>query len=268
MQRIYRLVLVGLLWLTTFAHATESNPACPSGPLKVGFYEYGLAYHDGRGYDVDLIREIARRLHCPIASESVFPWVRTLKLLQIGEIDIATSATPTPDRLQYAWIYTYKHSKSMVLLRTEVQARTLTALPSDPKLRWGVIRGWKFSPMQDQLLAELAKRNKVVTAIDENDLYKMLTTGVITGALAHPTSYDDWLQAPSIRKQVVVLDLFPDVEATAGGVALSKKRFPESAAELWHAELKKMYRDGSLREIFRRFLSEETTDYLLRAPVL
>ncbi|SUX30581.1 Uncharacterised protein [Chromobacterium vaccinii] len=29
-----------------------------------------------------------------------------------------------------------------------------------------------------------------------------------------------------------------------------------------------MYRDGSLREIFRRFLSEETTDYLLRAPVL
>ncbi|MGC0151728.1 substrate-binding periplasmic protein [Chromobacterium vaccinii] len=233
----------------------------------MGFYEYGLAYHDGHGYDVDLIRELARRLHCAVASESVFPWIRTLKLLQIGEIDIATSATPTPDRLQYAWIYPYKHSKSMVLLRTEVQARTLASLPNDPKLRWGVIRGWKFSPMQEQLLAELGKRNKIVSAIDEHDLYKMLTEGVITGALAHPTSYDDWLRSPAIRNQVVVLDLFPDVEATAGGVALSKKRFPEAAAELWHAELRKMSRDGSLHDIFRRSLSEETTDYLLRLPV-
>ncbi|MBW7565540.1 transporter substrate-binding domain-containing protein [Chromobacterium subtsugae] len=267
MQRIYRLAVVGLLWLTPLAQAADSSPACPSGPLRVGFYEYGLAYRAGRGYDVDLIRELARRLHCPIASESVFPWIRTLKMLQIGEVDIATSATPTPDRLQYAWIYTYKHSKSMVLLRTEVQARTLAALPDDPKLRWGVIRGWKFSPMQDQLLADLAKRNKIVPAVDEDDLYKMLADGVITGALAHPTSYDDWLRNPRIRNQVVVLDLFPDVEATAGGVALSKKRFPEASAELWHAELKKMSRDGTLRDIFRRFLSEETADYLLRSPV-
>ncbi|MBM2884020.1 hypothetical protein JFK97_06415 [Chromobacterium phragmitis] len=45
------------LWLATAQSAP--NPACPNGPLTVAYYNFGVAYHSGKGYDPDIIHELS-----------------------------------------------------------------------------------------------------------------------------------------------------------------------------------------------------------------
>ncbi|MBP4049956.1 transporter substrate-binding domain-containing protein [Chromobacterium violaceum] len=264
MRRNIRLLLA-LLYST--ACQAAAIPACPNGPLKIGYYKIGAAYRDGKGYDVDMVRELARRLGCPIANETELPRLRALKMLETGQIDVSASTLATPDRLQYAWIYQYNHAKNMVLLNPAIQARTLATLLEDPALRWGAIRGYHHGPSQDKLLEELNARHKVVIANDEDDLYKMLGNGVVTAVFAQPFSYGRWLRELPNPNQIVVLDLYPETDMVASGLALSKARFSREAAEKWHQELLKMYQDGSLYDIMRRYLNESAARQMMQKPI-
>ncbi|POA97115.1 ABC transporter substrate-binding protein [Chromobacterium sinusclupearum] len=260
-----------LAWLASCLLALPShaapNPACPNGPLRVGFYKFGVAYRDGNGYDVDMVRELARRLHCPIASETELPRLRALKMLESGQIDLGTSTLATPDRLAYAWIFPYNHTRNMVLLHPSIHARALPELLRDPALRWGAIRGYRHSAQQDQLLAQMKAENKLVMANDEDDLFRMLDDGIVTAAFSLPTSYGRWLRDPQVAKRILVVDLFPSGETIASGLALSKARFSQEAAEHWHLELKKMYQDDSLLNILRRHLSEGAAKQMMQLPL-
>ncbi|AXE31475.1 ABC transporter substrate-binding protein [Chromobacterium phragmitis] len=256
-----------LLLLPGFCAQGAPNPACPQGPLTLAYYDFGVAYHQGRGYDVELLHELAKRLDCPIRAEADYPRIRALKLLELGAADIGASTLITPDRQRYLWLYPYNHSKNMVLMSRAKQAATLEQLLQTPNLRWGAIRGFRHSPAQDRLLADLIQQRKLVIAESEDDLYRMLTNGLVDAIFAHPISYDPWLQAHRAERIVVVRDFFPDVETIAGSIALSKARFDRPAAELWHQELHKMYRDGSLRAILRRYLSEPSVDQVLKLPL-
>ncbi|MDE1712188.1 hypothetical protein PWG14_05405 (plasmid) [Chromobacterium amazonense] len=114
---------LALSWLAAclaLASHAAPNPACPNGPLRVGLYKFGVAYRDGNGYDVEMVRELARRLHCQIASETELPRLRALKMLESGQIDLGTSTLATPDRLVYAWIFPYNHTRNMVLLHPQI----------------------------------------------------------------------------------------------------------------------------------------------------
>ncbi|MGC0151729.1 substrate-binding periplasmic protein [Chromobacterium vaccinii] len=264
MRRNIRLLFALLL---SSACQAATSPACPQGALKIGFYKMGAAYRDNRGYDVDLVHELAQRLRCPIANETQLPRLRALKMLETGQLDIGTSTIPTSERLAYAWIYPYNHSKNMVLLHPSVKARTLVELDRDPTLRWGAIRGYHHGPEQDRLLADLAARRQLVTADDEDDLYKMLANGIVTAAFAQPFSYGRWLRDPLLARQIVILDLYPQTDMIASGLALSKARFSQQAAERWHRELVKMYKDGTLYSILRRHLSDGAVKQMLQLPI-
>ncbi|AUH50867.1 ABC transporter substrate-binding protein [Chromobacterium sp. ATCC 53434] len=254
--------------LLLFLPAARAAPnPCPVTPLVIAYYDFGVAYHQGKGYDPDIIHELARRLGCPIQSEADYPRPRVLKLLEIGQADIGASTTITPERQRYLWLLPYHHSKNMVLLHRGVQANTLQELLKLPELRWGVIRGYRHSPAEDKLLDELTQQRKIVVASNEDDLYHMVCNGVVTAVFGHPISFDPWLQSHQAGQQVTVRDFFPDSEIIAGGIALSKVRFSQESAALWNAELQRMYRDGSLRAIMRRYLGEASVEQSLKQPL-
>ncbi|NHQ83498.1 amino acid ABC transporter substrate-binding protein [Chromobacterium vaccinii] len=263
LQRLAGWLIPLLLPLT----AQAGNPACPQGPLAIAYYDFGVAYHQGKGYDVDLVRELARRLDCPIRAETDYPRIRALKQLELGLADIGSSTLITPERQRYLWLYPYNHSKNMVLLPRASRADSLDDLLRSPSLRWGAIRGYRHSPAQDRLLNDLAQQHKLVIAESEDDLYRMLVNGLVDVVLAHPISYDPWFRAHHAEQLVNARDFFPDGETIAGSIALSKARFTPAAAELWHQELRKMYRDGALRAILRRYLSEASVDQVLKQPL-
>ncbi|AXE32882.1 ABC transporter substrate-binding protein [Chromobacterium phragmitis] len=266
-QKMRRHIPCLLVLLFSATSGAAANTACPSGPLKVGYFKFGAAYRDGKGYDVDLVRELARRLACPIASETEMPRARALKMLEVGQIDVSASTLATPDRLKYAWIYPYNHTKNMILLSPAIQGRTLPAILGDAELRWGMVRGYHHSPDQDKMLEELNARHKVVIASDEDDLYKMLGSGVVNAAFAQPFSYGRWLRELPNAGQITVLDLYPQTDLLASGLALSKARFSREAAEKWHQELLKMHQEGRLYDIMRRFLSDNAAKQMTQAPI-
>ncbi|MBW7565538.1 transporter substrate-binding domain-containing protein [Chromobacterium subtsugae] len=256
-----------LLALCLAAARAAPNPACPQGALAIAYYDFGIAYRQGKGYDPEIIHELARRLNCPIQSETDYPRLRVLKLLEIGQADIGTSTLITPERQRYLWLLPYHHSKNMVLLHRGVQANSLAELLKLPDLRWGMVRGYRHSPAQQKMLDELTLQHKVVVAENEDDLYKMVCNGVVSAAFGHTVSYDPWLQNHQAQQQVTVHDFFPDSEIIAGGIALSKARFSQGAAELWSEEVRRMLRDGSMRAIMRRHLSPAAVEQLFKQPL-
>ncbi|UTH73884.1 ABC transporter substrate-binding protein [Chromobacterium sp. IIBBL 290-4] len=258
------LIACALIFGATLARA---NPACPQGPLAIAYYEFGASYHNGKGYDVDIVRELARRLNCPIQSETAYPRIRALKLLEIGQADIGTATLITEERQRYLWIYPYNHSKNLVMLRKGVNAGSLAELMQQPDLRWGMIRGYRHSPAQDKLLEDLSQQRKIVIAANEDDLYKMLCNGVITAAFGQPSSYDPWFSSHQASDQISIRDFFPEAETIAGGIAFSKKRFSQENAELWHQEILKMYRDGTLKTLMRKYLSATSVEHMLKRPL-
>ncbi|UTH73883.1 ABC transporter substrate-binding protein [Chromobacterium sp. IIBBL 290-4] len=249
------------------ASSAPASPACPNGALSVAFFEFGSAYRDGQGYDVDIIRELAKRLNCPIQSETLYPRIRALRMLEIGQADIGTATLITAERQRYLWLFPYYHSKNLVLLHKSADTDSLEALLAKPDIHWGMVRGYRHSPAQDKLLETLNRAHKLIVASDEDDLYKMLSSGVVQAGFGHPISYDPWLSRHHAGEQIIARDFFPNVETVAGGIALSRKRFSQEAAELWHQEIIKMHRDGTLKTLMRKYLSAPSVEHLLKRPL-
>ncbi|UTH73885.1 ABC transporter substrate-binding protein [Chromobacterium sp. IIBBL 290-4] len=243
----------------------QANPACPNGPLSVAYFDYGTAYHEGKGYDVETLHELAKRLDCPIQNEAEYPRIRVLKLLEIGQADIGASTTVTPERQRYLWMLPYHYTKNLVLLRKGMKVDTLDELLKLPDLRWGVVRGYRHGPAGDRMLEELTRQNKVVTAANDDDLYKMLCSGVITAIFAIPISYDPWMSSHPGCQQIEIHDLFPDSETSPGAIVLSRQRFSPQAAALWQAELRRMFKDGAIRAIMLRYYSASAVDKMLKS---
>lgn len=253
-----------LLLLLPFWDIAAQGPACPAQGLKVGYFQIAGFYHNGNGCDVDLVHELAKRLNCLIIEEHTYPRIRTLMMLEQGKINVGTSTLQSSERERYAWIYPYFHSKNMTLLSRSINAKSKDELLNHKKLRWGVIRGYRYGEEQDAFLSQLEKRNKLVIVNTEENLYMMLAKGRIHAAFAYPKSYDNWLKNnPILTQRITVTDIFPGSEVKAVGLALAHSHFSKQQAELWETELQKMYRDGTLRNIFRRFFTEITVQHML-----
>lgn len=265
-RTLRRLAILAALSCAGAAQAA-ANPACPNGGMTIAYYEFSVAYHRGAGYDVDLVHALAQRLGCAIRDEQGYPRIRALKLLESGQADIGTSTLITPERQRLLWLLPYNRSKKLVLVNHDARADTLDALLKTPGLRWGVIRGYRHSPEEDALLSALERERKLVIASNEDDLYKMVCNGVVTAVFGHPISFDPWLQRHRAQQRVTVHDFFPDSEIISGGIALSKARFDARAAALWQEALRQMYRDGALRALMLRYLTEPSVDQVLKPPL-
>ncbi|MBN3006522.1 transporter substrate-binding domain-containing protein [Chromobacterium alkanivorans] len=245
------------------AHAASAPPACPAEGLKVGYYPTATAYENGKGYDVDLVHELARRLGCKIREEREYPRLRVLLLVQHGKLNLATSTIPLQKRLRYAWVLPYTRDRNMTLLSPAVQGKTPEQWLNDPKLKWGAVIGYRNSPLQDYFLQQMAKRDKLICAANEEDLLDMLRSGSISAAFSQPQVYDHWVSGqPRARLQVKVMDPFGD-SSLENGLVLSHRGFSEPQMRLWRAELEKMRADGSLQRILRKYLSEDSVRGML-----
>ncbi|WP_114153630.1 substrate-binding periplasmic protein [Chromobacterium haemolyticum] len=256
--------LTALLCLYAAAAAAGSAaPACPAEGLKIGYYPTATAYEGGKGYDVDLVHELARRLGCNIREEREYPRLRVLLLVQHGKLNLATSTIPLQKRLRYAWVLPYTRDRNMTLLNPAVQGKTPEQWLNDPKLKWGAVIGYRNSPLQDYFLQQMAKRNKLICASNEEDLLDMLRSGAISAAFSQPQIYDHWINGqPRGRLQVKVMDPFHD-SSLENGLVLSHRSFSEVQMRRWQAELDKMRADGSLQRILRKYLSEDSVRSML-----
>ncbi|MDC8786083.1 substrate-binding periplasmic protein [Roseateles koreensis] len=259
---------LGLL-LASFALVTGAKAfPCPNKPVRLAFYQYGLLYfenasHAGQGIDKDVADELARRSGCKFQF-SVQARARIWKDLESGWLDMTVSGIETPDRTQFAWFTPYLAMKNYLVLRADQAEKIHSANELlNSNLRFGVVRSFHHGSAQDAWVEKLRQENRVSESVDAKTTFLKLKTGLIDAMFSQPLVYRKYLDDLDMTGMAVALDLTPDEPELPHNLVLAKKSFSEAEASQWRGLVLEMRYDGTLRQIFRRYVSERETERLL-----
>jgi polar amino acid transport system substrate-binding protein len=183
-----------LPWLAVLATVLAcicSGARASSCELRVGwepYLPYQFAAEDGEvtGADIVLMRELARAIGCEVAFAEL-PWARQLLELEQGTLDVAMSASWTPERAAYAhFSVPYRRGEMAIFVRrgtaSEYQLSALSEIP-DIGFRLGVILGYYYGPEFEKLKQDPAFAAYIDPAADYPTNIKKLLHARIDGLL-------------------------------------------------------------------------------------
>jgi PAS domain S-box-containing protein len=176
------LLLFGLLWGTLRAETATLGTA--QRPVIVGInrdyppYEFVNARGEAEGYDVDLVRAVARVMGLEIRILPG-PWEEVRKGLEQGRIDLAPGMLKSPERARFA-DFSAPH---MVVHYSIFVRRDATALKSLEELRGHRILVERGSQMHEHLLGQ-GFGASIVPVASEPEALRLLAAGLQDAALA------------------------------------------------------------------------------------
>jgi polar amino acid transport system substrate-binding protein len=169
--------------------AGEANASCA---LTVAWEAYGKYTNrdaDGAlyGVDVDLMRELGRRINCAIAFREM-PFKRVLVELPNGTIDISTSVNRTPEREAYARFSAPYYQQTVALfVKADSLGRYRLKSLADAKaekFRIGVVGGYYYGEEFEALRRKPGFDAMVEEASDHAANLRKLMEGRIQGVLS------------------------------------------------------------------------------------
>jgi polar amino acid transport system substrate-binding protein len=259
--------VAGVAW-ASFGLANAKGPSapeaapCPERPITVAFYEFGALYQaaggvvdgfTGRGIDVDLLRELRHRSGCRFEG-MVMTRARIWSELEAGRLDMTTSGIATPEREKryaFAPYIQLKHHVWMLQSHPPVQGG-LDGFMSEPRLRWGAVRGYRHTPAYDAALDQARSQGRVVEATDDAQLLRLLAEGTVDAVVGHAVVLRRYAAEHPRQPQIVALDWAPQASVASEGLVLSRARFSEADIGWWRALVHELVRDGTLARILRR----------------
>jgi polar amino acid transport system substrate-binding protein len=144
------------------------------------------------------------------------------------------------------------------------QLLSLAQFQDNPRLHFGIVRGYRHTPFYDQLIAGWMKQGRVNEYVDEISLLHALRRGECAAALSYPLVYQHYLSEQELQ-QLRVTDWEPDYPPIPANMMFSKQSFSEAEAEKWRALMNAIYQDGTLKRIFERYMSpEEIRSHMLK----
>lgn len=259
---VIRLLLAAVLLGLTCYTADAGVVDCGSKPIRLGFFEFGLFYFvkDGKpqGIDKDVVAELAKRTGCKFETQ-VLPRARIWRDLENGELDMTTAAIQTPERDRYATFVPYLSTKNRVLLlaRTTSGVHNADDFMAKKELQFGMIRGFKHEATLDQWLDKMRKEQRVQESAEPELMFEKLKLGRIDGIFSHAYVYRKILKDMNMEGIVVIQDWMPNGKGLIGNFMFSKRRFSGDDTDRWRSVMNGMRADGTLRNIFLRYM---TTD--------
>lgn len=249
----YALLVASLVLLAPSARAVSM---CPNQPIRLAFYDSGLFYYQGKGVDVDLVKELQRRTSCTFET-SVLPRVRAYTLLENGQLDIVMAAVESPARNAFAYFTPYLQQRFVVIIPRSVAAEktTLAGFTADPRLHFGKVRGVSYGLPRDRWTEHLAEAGRLQIAPNPDIAYRMLQGGRFSAFFAIPLQYEKELADRGLRDQMTIVDWFPSEPPTPRNLALSRKNFTPAQLVAWSALVKTLRTDGAMQGILQRYLT-------------
>lgn len=228
---------------------------CKDRPIRVAYYQMGGFQHNGVGLDVDMMKEIEKRTGCKF-TYTVFPRATIWQMLEDGDIDMATSAIPTPEREKFAWFSIYIKQKNVMLFHKSVPpgVNSIEDFSANPKLRFGMVKSFKHGAAYDDLVAGMVKAGRVTTVEDQPSLFRGLVEGKYDGILAFPINFNKFLREYGMLGTVRMSDYVGDDHMTPLGFVFSKKHFTHDDIESWGAEVYEMRKSGLLLRLYLPYL--------------
>jgi polar amino acid transport system substrate-binding protein len=247
------------------AHVLAADIARDYGcnrPLHVGVIEFGSMYHDGKGVDVDLLRELAKRTGCQF-DVKVTTRAKLWPALEAGELDLATNSISTPDRVKLARFVTYFGFKNMMVMPAEDVGTTfsLPALVEKAGWRLGLVQGFRYGNYYDYHLKMLLGDNRVVFYDTQLALFDGLRHGEVEAILAPSIHYFFYL-SPEEREHFTLVNASP-APPTPSGLAFSRAQFNAAQIDNWLRVLEGMRLDQTLHRFATRHISAPAANTMI-----
>lgn len=229
--------------------------------LSVGwepYLPYQFAGEDGEatGADVALMRELGAAIGCEVVFREL-PWARQLLELENGMLDVAMSASWTPERAEYVHFSTpYRRADMAIFVRrgsaSEYPLEALAEVP-DIGFRLGVILGYYYGPEFEELKQDPAFAAYVDPAADYPTNINKLLHGRIDGLLV-----DDMAVMRAEAERLGVADRVEAHPLRMPGdefhLMLSRRSVPPEVVAAIDRQLEAMTASGRIRAILDRFV--------------
>jgi len=246
-------VLIGLCATATAAGAAEL-PDC-SRPLSLALHDHGLLYsaESGQGIDKDVADELIRRSGCKV-NVSLMPRARIWQLIESGALDFSLSGITNPARDQFAAFAWYFSNKYYLLLRRDAGVVKRADFESNPALKLGAIRGFRYSATANRLVDKLEAERRVSFAGTLDPLYQILLENRVQAMIIEPFDYPT-LETEKLRAQTQIIEF--DDPPVPHGLIMSRKALSAIEQERWRALMEGMRADGTVLRIFEKYFKPE-----------
>lgn len=150
-MRLFRRVWTGIL-IVFMASLASGQGAAAACTLTVGWepyvpYQFADENGEATGADIELMRAVAKAIDCTAIFKEM-PWARQLSEIRNGTLDLAMSASRTPERESYArFSMPYRRSEMAIFVRDGTASQYPLSSLSDisgTDFRLGVILGYYY----------------------------------------------------------------------------------------------------------------------------
>lgn len=252
-----RMAVAGLMICTYAGAATALEPGRDYGcttPIRIGVYEFGAWYTQGKGVTVDLFDVISAYTGC--AFELVeLPREDVWFAMSKGDIDVVPGSIWTKERAKLARFVTYVNVPNLAIIRRDGpdRSQSLDAFLAQRSGTIGLIDGFLYGSYFDFRLQSTLGDDRIVAATSPAILFELLRSGAVELVLAPSIHYFYYVSEMERQASFEVLDT-SKAEAQQSGFALSRARFSGPQADNWMRMVEKLLLDGTIREVIGRHL--------------
>ncbi len=238
-------------------------------PVRAAVFEFGMLYSQAQrdGFDKHLLEELGQRSGCTVTVVPL-PRQRIWAELEAGTVDVATAVLAAPEREALGHLVPYLKSRNLFLMRTETARGVKHAADflNRPELRLGVVRGFRYEPGYEDLVARLRAQGRVVEAAYANDNLRNLAKGVVDGVISQPGVFRPYVAELGLVDKLVLSDWIPKDQFAVGNLLFSKKAFSAAQARHWAELLAQLRNDGTLQKLASHYLpADEAADLVFVA---
>lgn len=251
-----------IAWFLLFAIAAIAVDAAVAADklncdrtLGLALHDHGLLYSNqtGEGIDKDVADELIRRSGCRL-SVTVMPRARIWQLIESGALDFSLSGITNEERDRFAGFAWYFSNKYYLLVRKDAGVTRLADFESQPGLKLGVIRSFRYGPTANRLVDRLDAERRVSYSTGLDPLYQVLLDDRVQAMIIEPFDYPA-LENAKLRAQTSILE-FED-PPVRHGLIMSKKALSEPQQQAWRALVDGMRADGTMQRIFEKYFAPD-----------
>lgn len=259
MEQALKYLVFLLLFVSISGFAKVKGPTFTVGIHERTFYREKISANVWAGVDIDIVQAIFDQTDYHFEFVE-YPWKRTLKMIEIGNVDIALSAARLPEREAFAFFTSVSFRQGHNVLFIDNKKQELfkgVGRLSDLKglsYKLGVIRGISYSDEFERLVTEEWFSANLITLDEGARLPRMLLLGRIDGYLDSEYGglyrINDDLEYKSRIKAHGYATTFQEAQTY---LMFSKKSVTEAQVAVFDEALRKIKEDGQYARLLGKY---------------
>jgi len=208
------------------------------------------------GLDADLLKMIINKMNCETKFHNI-PWKRLLSYVRRGHIDLATGASKTSEREEYAnYSDSYRTESTVLFVLKGYSSKYPFKKLSDikkSKFQLGVTNGYYCGEEFEKLMKDDAFKKHVQGVINDNTNIKKALRGRIDGYIGDKYAGIAAIKEEGARNQFEIHPM--NIFSTDIYVLFSKKSTTKDELNRFNKALKILKENGELDDMLKKYIN-------------